>query len=123
MRVLTLVTIAAMSFATPSFAQQSYDRSGGTQAFVNMCVGRGAHLSTPEPTCACGAGIISGRMNDRQYEIMRRFTPHTGNQPAMNAEIRNLLNEGYSPQEIQSVGQMLVDLAPLIDTTCGVLER
>ncbi|MEZ5959928.1 MAG: hypothetical protein R3C30_05805 [Hyphomonadaceae bacterium] len=122
MRILAIVTIAAMSLATPSFAQ-SYDRGGGTQAFVSMCIRNGAHLSVPEPTCACGAGVISGRMNDRQYEIMRRFAPHTGNQAAMNAEIRRMISDGYSAQEIQVVGQMLIDLAPLIDMSCRVLER
>ena len=95
MRVLALITVAAIAFAAPSFAQQTYDRSGGTQAFVNMCLRSASHLSAPEPTCACGAGVISGRLNDRQYEIMRRFAPHTGNQPAMNAEIRAMVGEGY----------------------------
>lgn len=124
MRVLALITVVAIACAAPSFAQtQAYDRAGGTQAFVNMCLRSAAHLSTPEPTCACGAGVISGRMNDRQYEIMRRFAPHTGNQPAMTAEIRLMMSEGYSAQEIQTVGQMLIDLSPLIDTSCRVLER
>ena len=122
MRILALVTVAAIAFAAPSFAQ-TYDRGAGTQAFVNMCLSNAGNISTPEPTCACGAGVLSGRMDDRQYEIMRRFAPFSGNQAAMTAEIRSMMNDGYTPQEIQVVGQMMIDLSPLIDTSCRVLER
>jgi hypothetical protein len=121
MRALIFAAAFAAALVTPAIAQT--DRSGGTQAFVSMCVTRSAHLSTPEPTCACGAGVISGRMNDRQFEIMRRFAPHTGNAEATSAELQRLLNEGYTAQEIMVVGQMLVDLGPDIDRTCRALER
>lgn len=123
MRVMLLVA-AALLTAPAAFAQTA-DRSAGTQAFVNMCVARaqGTGTTQPEPTCACGAGVISGRMNDRQYDIMRQLAPLTGNQPAMNSAVQAMLNQGYSTQEISQVGQMLIDLGPHIATTCGVLER
>lgn len=123
MRILIAATLAAMSLATPSFAQVA-DRSAGTQAFTNMCIRQaGSNVTTPEPTCACGAGVISGRMDDRQFAIMTRFAPLTGNQQAINGEVQRMVNEGYAPQEIMTVGQMLVDLGPLVSATCGVLER
>jgi hypothetical protein len=122
---MRILIIAAAAFMAAPLAFAQTDRSGGTTAFVNMCVARAASTAatTPEPTCACGAGVISGRMTDRQFEIMRRFAPATGDQPAMNAIARDLINEGYTAQEIQVVGQMLVELGPLINSTCGVLER
>lgn len=124
MRVMLLTAAALLAAPALSFAQ-SYDRSGGTQAFVNMCIARaqGTGTTQPEPTCACGAGVLSGRMNDRQYDIMRQLAPLTGNQTAMNSAVQAMLRQGYSTQEISQVGQMLIDLGPHIATTCGVLER
>ena len=119
---LKLLLTAALLIAPAAYAQT--DRSGGTQAFVNMCVGNaGAHVTTPEPTCACGAGLISGRMDDRQFEIMRQLAPYAGDQPRMNAAVQQMIREGYAAQEIQTVGQMLIDLGPDIQRTCGILER
>ncbi|MGE0740679.1 MAG: hypothetical protein AB7O98_04990 [Hyphomonadaceae bacterium] len=121
--VLAAAFIATMAAAPLAFAQA--DRSGGTQAFVNMCVARAANapITTPEPTCACGAGVISGRMTDRQFDIMRQLAPYTGDQPAMNNAVRNMLAQGYAAEEIGQVGQMLIDLGPVIQSTCAVLER
>ena len=115
MRVLIAAALAAMSVATPGFAQVA-DRSAGTQAFTNMCIAQaGANVTTPEPTCACGAGVVSARMDDRQFTLMTRFAPHLGNKPAMNAEVQRMVTEGYTPREIMAVGQMLIDLGPFVD--------
>jgi hypothetical protein len=122
MRILALAAIAALSFATPSVAQTA-NRSAGTTAFTNLCVSQAVGVSTPEPTCACGAGVISGRMTDRQYGIMARLSPHSGNQPAMTQEMQRMIGEGYTAEEMMTVGQMLIDLGPLIESTCGVLQR
>lgn len=123
MRILIAAMFITISLATPSFAQVA-DRSIGTRTFTDLCIRQaGPNVTTPEPTCACGAGVISGRMDDRQFGIMTRLSPHTGNQPAMSADIQRMMGEGYTAQEITTVGQMLVDLGPFISATCGVLER
>lgn len=121
MRTILAVTIAAIAFIAPANAQT--DRGSATQAFVNMCIARAQGMSTPEPTCACGAGVISGHMTDRQYALMGRFAPHTGNVEAMRGEIQLLMSEGYSVDEIRTVGQMLSDLEGPINSACRVLER
>lgn len=52
------------------------------------------------------------------------FRAATGNQQAINGEVQRMVDEGYTPQEIMAtVGQMLIDLGPLVSATCGVLER
>lgn len=121
MRVMLLA--ASVLLTSPAAFAQTSDRGAGTQAFVNMCVARAQGTTQPEPTCACGAGVISGRMNDRQYDIMRQLAPLTGNQAAMNTAVQAMLGQGYTTQEISQVGQMLIDLGPHIATTCGILER
>lgn len=121
MRVFLAIAAIAAALTTPAVAQT--DRGASTRAFVNMCVARAQGMSNPEPTCACGAGVISGRMDDRQYTMMGRFAPHTGNGEAMRAEVRTMLDEGYSADEIRTVGQMLIDLEGPINSACRVLER
>ena len=103
-------------------AQKAPDtsRAAPAAAFVNYCMNHGDISRSPNPAaeCACGAGVLSGHMNDRQYQIMGRLTPFTGNQTAMVGEVRTMVGEGYSGDEIRDVGQMMTGLADEVSATC-----
>lgn len=122
MRTL-IISAAATILASAASAQ--VDRGPATQAFVDMCMDlAGNGLQNPEPTCACGAGVISGQMTDTQYTIMGRLAPFNGDDAGMENEVLRLMDEdGYDPNEIAETGALLVDLQTLIDSTCVVLER
>jgi len=62
-------------------------------------------------------------MTDRQYIIAGRLTPFTGNQDGMRAEIQRMTSEGYTGEEIMTVGQMMIDAEGLINSTCSIIDR
>ncbi|MBX9747604.1 MAG: hypothetical protein K2X34_11930 [Hyphomonadaceae bacterium] len=124
MRLIIALALVASAFAPKAFAQ-SLDRGASTQSFVNACIAS-PHLagrSTPEPTCACAAGVMSGQMTDRQYVMMGRLTPYTGNDAGMRGEIQRMASEGYTGEEIMEVGQMMIDSESLINSTCSIIDR
>jgi hypothetical protein len=123
MRTLVAAALASVAFATPSVAQTS--RGATTQTFVQYCIASPhmAGRTTPEPSCACAAGVLSGQMTDRQYGIAGRLTPFTGNNEGMSNEIRTMIGEGYTAEEIVAVGNLMVAAESLIDGTCRPLDR
>lgn len=129
--VVAVVSLGALAISAAAFAQTkapeaaASTRGTATQAFVQYCVASShmAAMSTPEPSCACAAGVLSGQMTDRQYIIMGRLTPFTGNETGMRDEILRMVGEGYSADEIVVVGNMMVAAEAPINNTCAVLER
>lgn len=119
------ITSLVISLLVTSGAWAQSDRSGPTQAFVALCISQASpELADPEPTCACGAGVISGAMSDSQYEIMGQLAPYSGDDAGMERVVLTLINEnGYTADDIIATGQLLIDLEQDINRTCGVLER
>lgn len=66
---------------------------------------------------------MSGQMTDRQYVMMGRLTPYTGNDAGMRGEIQRMVSEGYTGEEIMEVGQMMIDSESLINSTCSIIDR
>jgi hypothetical protein len=129
--IIAAVSVFALAVAASAFAQTKAPdaalsvRGPATQAFVQFCVASPhmAASTVPEPSCACAAGVMSGQMTDRQYIIMGRLTPYTGNEAGMRDEILRMVGEGYTGDEIVVVGNMMVASEALINSTCAVLER
>lgn len=119
------LAVAASAFAQTKAPDTVSVRGPATQAFVQFCVASPhmAASTVPEPSCACAAGVMSGQMDDRQYLIMGRLTPFTGNEIGMRDEILRMVGEGYAADEIVVVGNMMVASEALISSTCAALER
>ncbi|MFN4185272.1 MAG: hypothetical protein ACK4M6_10835 [Hyphomonas sp.] len=123
MRRLICIVMAA-SIAVGQAAAQA-DRSGPTLAFFDMCVAEFAtELTDPGPTCACGAGVLSGKMTDLEYEILGRILPVYDNEADLRDAISQMTDEeGYAFEDIQATAERMEEMDGDISRTCTVLER
>ena len=98
----------------------------GTEAFANYCeryVGaRGASSQMAFAGCACGAGVFGGLLTERQHKILGRVVPKIEDEAAVAAEVQQMLAEGYTGQDVQAVGQAIIDSAPRIERVCAYYE-
>lgn len=125
-RTISTLALALVCAAGAAWAQKpDSGRGASADAFIQYCVATTASsgFTNPVAQCSCGAGVMSGRMSDREYAIMGRLSPHGANQTAMMNEIRAMMQDGYSPEEVSAVGTMMVDLGPLIGATCDAVGR
>jgi hypothetical protein len=125
MRSIVAIAAALVMMIAPGAVAQQVHRGGATQSILRFCVASPEmrNVSTPEPSCACAAGILSGQMTDNQYIIAGRLTPFSGNQDGMVAEIQRIVSEGYPIDDVRRVGELMIAAEPLINSTCGALER
>lgn len=123
MRRLICIVMAA-SIAVGHAAAQT-DRSGPTLAFFDVCVAEFAkELTDPGPTCACGAGVISGKMTDPEYEILGRVLPVYENEAGLRDVVSRMIDEeGYTMEDIRATVERMEEMDGIIDRTCAVLER
>ncbi len=128
MRILLLAAAAAASVAAPALAQSygSNPRGQAADGFFTRCMqdtgGSPAH-SGLGLECACGAGYMSGQATERQMAILREFMRARADSEFAQIAQR-LVSEGYSAQEIQAAGQLLIDMEADVNATCfGLRQR
>jgi len=96
-----------------------------TRAWVNACQTEAAARTgaNVREACACTAGLLAGHMNERQYAILGRMAPHISDEEGLVEAMRIMTQvDGYTPQEIASVGATIAELEAKVDNVCGVLE-
>ena len=98
----------------------------GTEAFAKYCeryaTAQGASSQAAFAGCACGSGVVGGQLSEREYTIMGRLVPTIEDEAATVAEMQRMLAEGYTGQEVQAVGQTMIDSAPRIERVCAYYE-
>jgi len=124
MRSVLLLAAATVALAAPAFAQ-STDRNASAQSFARACMAspQMSGYADPEPSCACAAGVLSGQSNDRQFYIAGRLTAFANDNDAMRSEAQRMVAEGYRPEEILEVGDIMTRASVLVTNTCSAFER
>lgn len=119
MNLLLLSLLAVVQSAPPASGP-----GRTTVAWVNACQTEAARSSNANvrEACACTAGLMAGRMSPRQYEILGRMAPHISDPEGLVEAMREMTEQGYSPQEIASVGERIAGLEAEVDRVCGALE-
>ena len=124
MRSVLLLAAVTVALAAPAFAQTS-DRNASAQAFSRACIAspQMSGYANPEPSCACAAGVLSGQTTDRQFYIAGRLTSFANDNAGMRSEAQRMVAEGYRPEEILEVGNIMTAASVVVTNTCSAFER
>ena len=78
-------------------------------------------MASPEVGCACAVGVMSARMDDRQFYIIGRIAPVYFDEEAL-AQL-DLVSEGFTEAELMEVSDIIENAMSVSDDTCWPLRR
>jgi len=125
-RIICLAAAGAIALAASAFAQTgAVDRGAVARSIVQVCVASpmGENVQAPEVGCACLVGVLSARMNDRQFGLMGRIAPYIFNSSSVDGLEAQLLSEGYTQAEFSEAARIIRDATPISNGTCWPLRR
>ena len=122
-RILFASSLMALALS-PVAAPQS--TSQAARSFLRFCVDdlRSEGFRAPEAACGCGFGYMAARLTPRQMRIFSQMAPYLNDERQLQAVVANMVQQqGYTPQEIMAVGNLIEGLGVELDPVCGPLER
>lgn len=115
------VTALASAGAGAQEPAPDISRADAVGALHQACVTSAEGLDAL--ACACGAGVIAARADDRQLAALARLAPVFAEPDALEAAAEALIEgEGYGAQELHAAGQLMIAAQPLIDASCADLR-
>jgi hypothetical protein len=86
-------------------------------------------LSTPDRACACLTGYLGGKMSDREYVVLGYvmrvavMQENGASELQINAVVQELIADGYTLQEVQSVASLIDQYSARGDAICAPFQQ
>ena len=123
MRILGIVAGAITALMGANAMAQDAS-SVATTNFMQLCIAEGqGQVADPKAPCACGAGVLGGKMTQSRFELMGKLILFANNPNAMNQQVQTLLNQGVPAAEIQATAIDMQSAAQIIPRVCSAVER
>ncbi|RFB05977.1 hypothetical protein [Parvularcula marina] len=100
------------------------DMAAATATFTSWCANAVEDRIDRTSACACGTGVLSGEMTDKEFVVLAGLTPYAGDEEAMRQAVTVLIEEdGLSAGFIRNAARKNSAAAARADRVCAILEK
>ncbi|MEM9233223.1 MAG: hypothetical protein AAGA69_03175 [Pseudomonadota bacterium] len=119
--ILSIVTGLSLNLATQMVTPD--EMADATARYTAYCANAAEDTIDRTSACACGTGVLSGRLNDKEFVVMASLTPYVGDEKAMTQAVEKMIEGGIPASFIRNAARKNAGAANRADRVCSILER